>query len=383
MKCNKCGNKVLYGEKFCSKCGNAINIDSKISYGKHRKKAIIIIVFIAIVFLVINIITSYTSNTNGSVTRENYDKIKIGMSENKVLDILGERLMSEEVGESTYSFWTKKDNIGNVTDLITVFFKNGKVTEKNWGEMNVNSPNSNSVNNTKNNVDDKAYYTPIEVYNNQGVNGKYKDSTETKKYVIQSEEVEYWEEEYIYIGTYKQEDNKLCIEYSSRYRYDEKENKYVLAGGGYTTMFKLGKDYEELTIKSEDELVTSNGVKYLKEYPSNNTNNSIFSSKPNTNEKIEEEPITNKEEPITQIETPKLVKTYNTIKSEGKTEYNIIKILQYENGDYTYEIYWHSYGETTPSIKSKERFKTIDETLKYVIQNFEGYKLTMNDLTEE
>ncbi len=222
----------------------------------------------------------------------------------------------------------------------------------------------------------KEYYTPIEVYNNQGVNGKYKDSTETKKYVIQSEEVEYWEEEYIYIGTYKKEDNKLCIEYSSRYKYDETENKYVLAGGGYTTMFKLGKDYEELTIKSEDELVTSNGVKYLKEYPSNNTNNSIFSSKPNTN-------IQKEQEPITQLETPKLVKTYNTIKSEGKTEYNIIKILQYENGDYTYEIYWHSYGETTPSIKSKERFKTIDETLKYVIQNFEGYKLTMNDLTEE
>ncbi len=148
-------------------------------------------------------------------------------------------------------------------------------TYKDWKEYdrkddtNTNSDNKKDDDTTNN--DNKEYYTPIEVYNNQGVNGIYKDNTETKKYVIQDGKVEYWEEEYIYVGVYKQEGNKISIEYSSRYKYDNSEDKYLLAGWGYTTMFKLGKDCEELNIKIGSQLVTSNEITFSKEKEENVT----------------------------------------------------------------------------------------------------------------
>lgn len=82
-------------------------------------------------------------------------------------------------------------------------------------------------------------------------------------------------------------------------------------------------------------------------------------------------------------EQPTLVKTYNTIKKEDSSDYHIIKIYEYSNGEYSYETDWYTYGSIIPSRISDKRYKTLDEALTSAIQSFEGISLTISDLTEE
>lgn len=82
-------------------------------------------------------------------------------------------------------------------------------------------------------------------------------------------------------------------------------------------------------------------------------------------------------------EQPTLVKTYNTIKKEDSSDYHIIKIYEYSNGEYSYETDWYTYGSIIPSRTSDKRYKTLDEALTSAIQSFEGISLTISDLTEE
>ena len=82
-------------------------------------------------------------------------------------------------------------------------------------------------------------------------------------------------------------------------------------------------------------------------------------------------------------EQPTLIKTYNTIKKEDSSDYHIIKIYEYSNGEYSYETDWYTYGSIIPSRTSDKRYKTLDEALTSAIQSFEGISLTISDLTEE
>lgn len=123
--------------------------------------------------------------------------------------------------------------------------------------------NENGIYETKNNKD---YYEPIELYKTNGINGMYKEPNSNTKYIIQDDQIEYWEENYIYLGTiYMQKENELEIIYNSRYEYDETENKYKLERYGNTLLLKVNKEGELLTINSENELIDSNGTKYTKE----------------------------------------------------------------------------------------------------------------------
>lgn len=91
----------------------------------------------------------------------------------------------------------------------------------------------------------------------------------------------------------------------------------------------------------------------------------------------------NKEDNSVSNEQPILVKSYNTIKKEDSSDYHIIKIYEYSNGEYSYETDLCTYGSITPSIISDRRYKTLDEALTSAIQNFKEFSLTISDLTEE
>lgn len=91
----------------------------------------------------------------------------------------------------------------------------------------------------------------------------------------------------------------------------------------------------------------------------------------------------NREDNSVSNEQPILVKTYNTIKKEDGSDYHIIKIYKYSNGEYSYETDLYTYGSIIPSIISDRQYKTLDEALTSAIQNFREFPLTISDLTEE
>ena len=147
---------------------------------------------------------------------------------------------------------------GNM-DKEPMKYKDNNETEDIENNNNSKEQNSTSTNN-------KDYYEPMQINNSNGINGIYKEQNSNTKYVIQDDQIEYWEEQYIYFGTiYMQDENELHIEYTSRYEYDETKDKYILERYGSTLLLKVNKDGELLKINSENELIDSNGTKYTKE----------------------------------------------------------------------------------------------------------------------
>jgi len=71
------------------------------------------------------------------VTRATYDAIKIGMSKQQIIDMLGEpsnKSETETPGLGTTEIWQWTRGFVGIK-AITVFFQNGIVSDKNWTEM--------------------------------------------------------------------------------------------------------------------------------------------------------------------------------------------------------------------------------------------------------
>lgn len=71
------------------------------------------------------------------VTRATYDAIKIGMSKQQLIDMLGEpssKSETETPGFGTTEMWHWQKGFVGIR-AITVFFQNGVVSDKNWTEM--------------------------------------------------------------------------------------------------------------------------------------------------------------------------------------------------------------------------------------------------------
>lgn len=111
-------------------------------------------------------------------------------------------------------------------------------------------------------------------------------------------------------------------------------------------------------------------------YNEQNYNNQSYSREDYNEQSSEQNNSVSNEQPI-------LVKSYNTIKKEDSSDYHIIKIYKYSNGEYSYETDWYTYGSIIPSIISDRQYKTLDEALTSAIQNFREFPLTISDLTEE
>ena len=72
--------------------------------------------------------------SNMKVTRENYDKLQTGMTQEQVMEIMGKANMSSEsdMGEfGKIELWHYQ--LGN--KAIDVTFENGKVIDKSWIEI--------------------------------------------------------------------------------------------------------------------------------------------------------------------------------------------------------------------------------------------------------
>lgn len=100
----------------------------------------IVYVIITILLCVIIVTFIFTRNTEpstnqgtkGKVTLSNYNQISVGMSYNKVIDLLGQYSSKENAVGLVYCFWFSTDQYGNVTDIIQIVFDNGKVRSKHW-----------------------------------------------------------------------------------------------------------------------------------------------------------------------------------------------------------------------------------------------------------
>ena len=141
IHCKECGEEISKSAKVCPKCGKKL---------KHTG----IRVFLGILLLMIGIgiiassgdnlnttntdnSTSATQSTSSSVvTKENYDKIKEGMTEQEVKDILGEPTSVSE-NEITGLGKTELKHYQEAFSLkaIDVYFSNGKVSMKNWTDL--------------------------------------------------------------------------------------------------------------------------------------------------------------------------------------------------------------------------------------------------------
>ena len=143
-KCKVCENEIAVSAKRCPHCGAK---NPKPIYKKWWLWVILIIVFIIII----------SDNSNSSVrkqnqeiqseekidekekkcvTRDNYDKIQNGMTEEQVEEILGEPSMLSEnelagYGKTILKHYQERFS----TKAIDVYFQNGKVVMKNWAEL--------------------------------------------------------------------------------------------------------------------------------------------------------------------------------------------------------------------------------------------------------
>ena len=85
--------------------------------------------------ILLSLVTSCSSNiTNINVTKENYDRVFVGMSSQEVIDIIGEAdtvSKSESAGVGKMEIWHYQLGL----KAISVTIINGKVFNKNWIEL--------------------------------------------------------------------------------------------------------------------------------------------------------------------------------------------------------------------------------------------------------
>ena len=135
--CKDCGTEVSKSAKVCPKCGK------KLKHTTLRVVLGILIIIIGIGALASggeNSVQTSTSTTQQQtttvVTKENYNKIKKGMTEEQVKDILGEPSSTSEneisgVGTTVLKHYQEALSL----KAIDVYFSNGKVYMKNWTEL--------------------------------------------------------------------------------------------------------------------------------------------------------------------------------------------------------------------------------------------------------
>ena len=134
-KCKDCGTEVSKSAKVCPKCGK--NLTHPVLRG-----VLLAIIIIGVIGAIVspNDDTSNTvSNDNIStsvVTKENYDKIEKGMTEEQVKVILGEPASiseSETPGVGTMILKHYQEPL--TFKAIEIYFLDGKVYMKNWTEL--------------------------------------------------------------------------------------------------------------------------------------------------------------------------------------------------------------------------------------------------------
>lgn len=143
-KCKECGEEISSSAKTCPKCGKRLKPTGlRIFLG-----IILIIIGLGMMFGSDNTTTNNTTtNTNGDVaieqktetskvTKENYNKIKNGMTEKEVEKILGQPASTSEneiegLGKTVLKHYQEGFSLKG----IDVYFHNGKVNMKNWTEL--------------------------------------------------------------------------------------------------------------------------------------------------------------------------------------------------------------------------------------------------------
>lgn len=137
--CKNCGSEVSKSAKVCPKCGK------KLKHSGLRIFLGILIIIIGIGIIASNDTNISTTNSTNSetqttstsvVTKENYDKIKEGMTEQEVKNILGEPISVSENEISGFGKTVLKHyQEGFSLKAIDVYFSNGKVSMKNWTDL--------------------------------------------------------------------------------------------------------------------------------------------------------------------------------------------------------------------------------------------------------
>ena len=134
--CKECGAEISSSAKVCPKCGKNIT---------HPVFRVVLLAFLLLVVVGAIVSLMDESNTPTSnlttqqqtvITKENYDKIEKGMTEEQVKNILGEpRSISENeiAGIGTTVLKHYQEPLG--FKAIDVYFSNGKVYMKNWTEL--------------------------------------------------------------------------------------------------------------------------------------------------------------------------------------------------------------------------------------------------------
>ena len=146
--------------------------------------------------------------------------------------------------------------------------KNSYILNENQKDVQEELPEDNNLNDNDENVNiDNADlitdepYEPIKITDTTGINGMYTDKEYATKhgaasysvFFIQNGKIEYNSEYVMYQGTYKQENNKLLITYTKAY-------------GETGEAIKLDRFTDELTIESENKLISAEGnVEFKKE----------------------------------------------------------------------------------------------------------------------
>lgn len=131
--CKDCGTEVSKSADSCPKCGR-------------KMKSPVLRIIVGIIILIIGIVSlatdmsEITSNNEDTsqeiVTKENYNKINKGMSEEEVEAILGEPAStseSETPGIGTMVIKHYQETLS--FKAIEVYFLDGKVYMKNWTEL--------------------------------------------------------------------------------------------------------------------------------------------------------------------------------------------------------------------------------------------------------
>lgn len=135
-KCKECGAEISSSAKKCPHCGKKQKSSSAIIIG-----IIILVIGIAMVgtdttqLSTDNTLSNTTSSTS-VVTKENYDKIKEGMTKDEVKAILGEPTSISEsetpgVGKMELNHYQEDFSFTG----IYIYFLNDKVYMKNYAEL--------------------------------------------------------------------------------------------------------------------------------------------------------------------------------------------------------------------------------------------------------
>lgn len=133
-ECKECGAEISSSAKACPKCGK-----------KQKHTGLVLLLCIMAIFLGIAVglsgnvdTTNTTSNSiiSSVVTKENYDKIKKGMTEKEVKKILGEpQSISENETPGVGTMILKHYQEALSLKAIDIYFLDGKVYMKNWTEL--------------------------------------------------------------------------------------------------------------------------------------------------------------------------------------------------------------------------------------------------------